>query len=472
MRRFKLHEWILAGLILYGLILRTYKLGGQSLWIDESFTINAALGILKHGYPLMDSGIVYGSQYLATYLAAMSIWIFGLTEFAARLPFALLGTASIYVMYLLVSQLWNSRAGLIAAGLTTFMPLHIAWSRNSRSYMLLFFFMALSLYLLFRCMEEPSRRMLVFLSLSVLGTILSHQFGLILIPAVAFALIFGRKLAAKKLVPLLGLVLASILVALMVFKINTKMFLHWTGSWNYSLYSYWVFLTKNVFFVLSLGCIGMIFVIRKNWRTGAVLGATLVLYFYTICFHIDLLHFRYMFPIYAILIALSAICLESVAEFLSQARSWLDLCLIVVALFSFSFHSLVPHTLYYLEYQTPQPDFRSAYKNITLGDDDIVVSAYPVLSRFYLGRSDYWIPFTLSGKPINESQNNVHTGDKSLGVAELNELVSTKKGWIVIDNLAVRMMRPEFYNAIQNATLVYSEQNDIYSGVYVYRFGH
>jgi len=69
-------------LMIIGFFFRIYFLGFQSFWIDEAFSVNAASGILEHGYPLLDSGKVYSRDILNTYLIAGFMGIFGETHFA------------------------------------------------------------------------------------------------------------------------------------------------------------------------------------------------------------------------------------------------------------------------------------------------------------------------------------------------------------------------------------------------------
>ena len=61
-------------LMLLGFIIRIYSLATQSLWIDKGFSLNAAISILKHGIPLMDSGSYYLGYLLHTYL--LSLFVF------------------------------------------------------------------------------------------------------------------------------------------------------------------------------------------------------------------------------------------------------------------------------------------------------------------------------------------------------------------------------------------------------------
>ena len=49
---------LLVILIAVGFFLRVYKLGYQSYWIDEGFTYMQMEAVHKHGYPLLESGVV------------------------------------------------------------------------------------------------------------------------------------------------------------------------------------------------------------------------------------------------------------------------------------------------------------------------------------------------------------------------------------------------------------------------------
>ena len=129
----KKHRYLLI-LMAIGFFFRVYYLGFQSFWMDESFTINAAQGILKHGYPLMDSGVVYGSYFLNTYLVAFFIKLFGLTEFSTRFVSVIFGTLMIPLMYFFGKQFGDRRVGWLTAVLVTFSAWEILWSRQARMY--------------------------------------------------------------------------------------------------------------------------------------------------------------------------------------------------------------------------------------------------------------------------------------------------------------------------------------------------
>lgn len=108
------------------------------------------------------------------YLAIPSIAVFGLNKFAVRLPNALLGTASVYVLYLLCFELfkkyqfqktldiksWKLKIEDIATLLLAISPWHIMMSRGAFEANLITFFLPLGIYLFIK--QKYSLSALVF----------------------------------------------------------------------------------------------------------------------------------------------------------------------------------------------------------------------------------------------------------------------------------------------------------------------
>ena len=82
--------YILTALAVIGFIYRIYFLSYQSIWMDESFSMNAAYEILEKGYPLLDSGVFYGGSLLNLYLISFFMLIFN-DVFGARLVSVIFG---------------------------------------------------------------------------------------------------------------------------------------------------------------------------------------------------------------------------------------------------------------------------------------------------------------------------------------------------------------------------------------------
>ena len=156
---------------IFAAVLLLKNLGDQCLWQDEAQTALLAKTILANGIPKGYDGKNYFSQelgienwgnyvyrwhtWLSFYLVAGSLAVLGQTTFAARLPCAFLGLASVPLVYVAAKSLWQSRraAALAAILLTTCVPFLIL-SRQCRYYSACAFLALLSLWAYDRLMRR------------------------------------------------------------------------------------------------------------------------------------------------------------------------------------------------------------------------------------------------------------------------------------------------------------------------------
>ena len=133
-------RWILFLIILFGAFLRLFDLGKNPpglYWDEVSLGWNAysilKTGMDEHGrfFPL-DTFYAFGDYKPPAYVYASvpTIALFGLNEFAVRLPSALAGIGLILVTYFLTEELFNRKAiSLLSAFLISISPWSITLSR-------------------------------------------------------------------------------------------------------------------------------------------------------------------------------------------------------------------------------------------------------------------------------------------------------------------------------------------------------
>src|SRR5262245_39555987 len=85
------HHWMLFALMCAGAFVRCWDLGGVGLHGDEDTMALAVLHILKDGRPILPSGMLYPRGLTELYLMTLSAELFGVSEWAFRLPSALCG---------------------------------------------------------------------------------------------------------------------------------------------------------------------------------------------------------------------------------------------------------------------------------------------------------------------------------------------------------------------------------------------
>ncbi len=108
---------LILGLILsVAFFLRFWNLGIGDLVTDEAKT---ALGI------------AYPHSFVLPNLSVLSQSIFGVSEWAVRLPFALMGIMTVWLWYLIGTKLKNQNFGLVLAGLAAVIPTNVIFSRSA-----------------------------------------------------------------------------------------------------------------------------------------------------------------------------------------------------------------------------------------------------------------------------------------------------------------------------------------------------
>ncbi len=135
---------ILAIFVAIGAYLRLNGLGTGSLWVDESQSTIFAFSILQRGYPIIATRYLLNNwEPLYSYLEAGSIQLLGRSNFAYRLPAAIVGIVLIPVAFTIGKRYRDQYVGIAFAAMVTFSTEYIAWSRTARWYTLLVLMMAL-----------------------------------------------------------------------------------------------------------------------------------------------------------------------------------------------------------------------------------------------------------------------------------------------------------------------------------------
>jgi 4-amino-4-deoxy-L-arabinose transferase-like glycosyltransferase len=124
----------------------------------------------EHGtrWPLVFQSFNDFKPPLYFYLVIPFVKFLGLTTLAVRLPSAILGITTVYLIYLLARDLFSNRKiGLLAALMLAIMPWHIHFSRGGWEANVATFFLALSIWLFYKSLKKPSLFCLSALSLSL-----------------------------------------------------------------------------------------------------------------------------------------------------------------------------------------------------------------------------------------------------------------------------------------------------------------
>ena len=197
---------LLIALLLVSTLLRLWALGAGDPVNDEALIAFRAVGMLDfdeaptqptplewfdparpfwtrlsfHDHP----PLVFLTQYVFMQVFGEHVWAF-------RLPSALLGIASVYVLYLVGRRLYGKRAGLAAAAVLGFTLNSVYISRVGMQEAYVIFFALLALYAFLRALER--RRWFLWVGVALgLGLLAKYTAAFIVPALLLYALLFRR----------------------------------------------------------------------------------------------------------------------------------------------------------------------------------------------------------------------------------------------------------------------------------------
>lgn len=230
---------VLCLIIIFSGIVRLWHLGNDShplLW-DETALGYTAFSIAKTGadeygtkFPLILKSFGDYKPGLYAYTAIPPIVLFGLTEFAVRLPSAIAGVFIVVLIYLVSNELFAAtkigdkwKLGVFAAMLAVFNPWLVHFSRGAWESNLN---LALTLGGVWAFLRARNQSTYVFLSTLLFGlTLVTYQSSKLFTPLILFGLllIWGRELLNKsKKNSLVALGIFSLMALPTIFSVTTS----------------------------------------------------------------------------------------------------------------------------------------------------------------------------------------------------------------------------------------------------------
>lgn len=156
-----------------------------TLTVDESRLAMAARGVIETGLPRLPSGWIYTRGLLASYLTAPSLALLGATDFAARLPAVLAGTALVPVGFMLGREVGGRLGGLFVAAILAGHPSFVVWSRQAWFYALYVLLFGAALLFMLRAQRTGRVRDQLLAGGLVGLSAFAHETGVFLIAPLA-----------------------------------------------------------------------------------------------------------------------------------------------------------------------------------------------------------------------------------------------------------------------------------------------
>lgn len=187
------HTRLATGALLFALALalRLYRLGAQSLWLDEGGTWAEVTG---KGWGALLADLISPNAAYPLYHLLLKAWVglAGDSEWALRFPSALAGAAAVVAVYLAAHELSASRrpepaAAPLAGLLCATAPFALWQAQDAKVYSLLLLCAALLLWALLRALQRGTPGDWLALLLVALVSIFVHRLALLAIIAALLA---------------------------------------------------------------------------------------------------------------------------------------------------------------------------------------------------------------------------------------------------------------------------------------------
>jgi len=309
----------LIAIVVLGFVLRIWNL--NYLQGADNFNLLSAKALFQTG------SFVYPRNLQITYTLAFLFKIFGTTLAVARIPFVIIGTSSIFLIYFL-GRFINKKIGIISSFLLAISPVAIEKSSYVREYAENFFWILLLaiifIFIFQRHKNKPKKfffiSSLVFLISSVFlffyGQMINNEHmnfvlliaGLLLISTLLFAI----KLNYKKIFfPMLVLIVVSLLTLLYYIQIFSSVFVRglvYNIYWLKMFFDPMVqtpmqwFSFSSIPFLFLIGLFLLPLIFKSNKKEE--LHILIIVFFITISLFIFKVNFqlfqnsRYLFPLY------------------------------------------------------------------------------------------------------------------------------------------------------------------------------
>lgn len=471
----------------WGAFLRVYKLGEQSYWMDEAFSINAAQEIVEKGVPLLDSGEYYDRAYVYHYILA-GFMLTSDDPAVLRLPSVIFSLLSIFVVYGVARRLFPNSPEIawITVIIMSLSYWEIAWARQVRMYSMLSFLTWLTVLVALMSFRNLTKIFLVGGCLLLAYD--THKLAISILPLAVF-------LSLNSWLWLSGFFKKYVKTSFWIFTI--AFWAIFIGAiiyqfvFGYPLYGVWIVDNMPI---LIAGLVLAIFGFSQKHVYGFMIlqmyvflaVASLAWLGYEDYLSVSYRYLLFIYPAFYIVCALAA---ASLLNMVGKARV-VGVVFMLLLVVSFQFY---PYSFYKLESDdesrfqnfysyTPQPDWNSAVKFLEDDrvkselQDAVIISSVPAVYKVLSQKNDNYLLYDNSQKTafdLRVKDVDYYTGaDLISSVEQLTDIVTNNHGYILLDSYIVDdgRLSQYFQLILEKSTLIFSQNTNRWSGIYLYKF--
>jgi hypothetical protein len=309
---------ILIGLTLLAILTRSYGISQWAINHDEYFTV-------------MHAAERYNSFVNPAYynLVLASSYLFGVSEWSARLPALLLGILSVPIFYQSWRNVFGRNVAFIASLLIIFSSWHLWYSQFSRFYTGIFLFGSLSYYFYYQSLRLNNLKHLVWSFLTALIAILFHTTSVMII--VSCGTFSAILLILKSIRPSIYSVRVAKIYFFVCFFIGSILFISLLNlvstrqsqglTWGDSFVSMIFQILKHVQLTIIVSAFfGALLMLRNRFWDGLFLAVSISLSIGFVMFFSFFLNSRsaYMFHTFSLIFLFSAYFIEQLGRSLPK----------------------------------------------------------------------------------------------------------------------------------------------------------
>lgn len=158
--KFSAEFFLISLVVLIAAFFRLYRISDYMTFLgDEGRDVLVAKGILEGHFTLLGPRASAGDFFLGPiyyYFMAPFLWLFKLDPVGPAVMIALIGIATVFLIYKVTKEFFGMRAAIFTSSLYAISPLVVAYSRSSWNPNPMPFVSLLTLYLTYKSVQAPS----------------------------------------------------------------------------------------------------------------------------------------------------------------------------------------------------------------------------------------------------------------------------------------------------------------------------
>ncbi|KKT40352.1 hypothetical protein A3K29_03070 [Candidatus Collierbacteria bacterium RIFOXYB2_FULL_46_14] len=339
---------LVCALFFFGLYFRLKGISSNhSFWADEALVSSIARDIVQGKINLWDGVNLQHYQRLQILTTAVSLKFFGISEWSARLPSVLWGSAGIVFAYLISKKHSNIWGGFLASILFSLLQLNLAYSTQAKPYSAISTLFLMAIYF-------AEKNLLITFTIAVVATLYNYIGILTFFPFVAQIIHRSIQIKNPKLpILILGFLITILLGWFLHLDIILKILVRTQYNWvTYLREFFW----RQFAFISLPAMFGLLLIKDKKTAWGIALATLSLLFAWNFIFYSH--NVRYLIPVVGLIVVLFGIFWGNVGD--KMFRQPAIVCLSIMAIiFAGGYKTVRKPAVYY----TPNADFFADVQN-------------------------------------------------------------------------------------------------------------